>query len=57
MRSSKARLGGISAACCAVATALCFLAGPAQAASAVYPVGGGTFSGGAQGWQVTEAGR
>src|SRR6476646_3241803 len=30
-------------------------AGQAKAASGVYPAGGGTFSGGAQGWQVTDA--
>lgn len=55
MRSSKARLGGVSAACCAVAAAFCLVAGPAQAATTAYPAGGSTFSGGAQGWQVTEA--
>jgi hypothetical protein len=30
-------------------------AGQAKAADAVYPAGAGTFSGGAQGWQVTDA--
>lgn len=35
--------------------AFCLAAGPAQAATDVYPAGGGTFSGGPQGWQVTEA--
>ena len=55
MRSSKARLGGVSATCCAMAAACCLVAGPAQAASTAYPAGGSTFSGGAQGWQVTEA--
>ena len=55
MRSSKARLGVVSAACCAVAAAFCLVAGPAQAATTAYPVGGSTFSGGAQGWQVTAA--
>jgi hypothetical protein len=30
-------------------------AGQARAADDVYPAGGGTFSGGAQGWQVTDA--
>jgi hypothetical protein len=30
-------------------------AGPATAATNVYPAGGGTFSGGAQGWEVTDA--
>jgi hypothetical protein len=30
-------------------------AGQARAAASVYPAGGGTFSGGAQGWQTTEA--
>jgi hypothetical protein len=38
-----------------VAAACCLVAGPAQAASAAYPAGGSTFSGGVQGWQVTEA--
>jgi hypothetical protein len=35
--------------------AFCLVAGPAQAATDVYPAGGGTFTGGAQGWEVTEA--
>jgi hypothetical protein len=36
--------------------AACLVAGPAaQAATDTYPAGGGTFTGGPQGWQVTEA--
>lgn len=35
--------------------ALCLIAAPARAATDVYPAGAGTFSGGPQGWQVTEA--
>jgi hypothetical protein len=31
------------------------VAGPADAATNVYPAGGSTFTGGAQGWEVTEA--
>jgi hypothetical protein len=31
-------------------------AGQASAATSVYPAGGGTFTGGAQGWEATEAG-
>jgi hypothetical protein len=38
-----------------VAAAFCLVAGPAQAATTAYPAGGSTFSGGAQGWEVTEA--
>jgi hypothetical protein len=38
-----------------VAAAFCLVAGPAQAATIAYPAGGSTFSGGAQGWQVTDA--
>jgi hypothetical protein len=44
-----------SAVCCAVAAALCLIAGSAQAATSTYPTGGGTFTGGAQGWEVTDA--
>jgi hypothetical protein len=35
--------------------ALCLFTGPAQAATNVYPPGHGTFTGGAQGWEATEA--
>lgn len=36
--------------------AACLVAGPAaQAATDTYPAGGGTFTGGPQGWQVTDA--
>jgi hypothetical protein len=44
-----------AAACCAAFAAFCLVAGPAMAATNVYPAGGGTFSGGAQGWEATEA--
>jgi hypothetical protein len=39
----------------ACAAVLLFGAGSAAAATDVYPAGAGTFSGGAQGWEVTEA--
>lgn len=48
------RLGVLPAVCC-VAVAAALLASPAQAATSVYPAGGGTFTGGAQGWEATEA--
>jgi hypothetical protein len=54
MRTSR-RLGVLPAVCCVAVAAACLVAGPAQAASSVYPAGGGTFSGGAQGWEATEA--
>ncbi|HEY5942835.1 MAG TPA: hypothetical protein VIT89_08260 [Solirubrobacterales bacterium] len=54
MRSTRGRL---AASCCVVVAAACLVAGPAaQAATDTYPAGGGTFTGGSQGWQVTEAG-
>jgi hypothetical protein len=43
------------AICLAMAAMLLFVAAPAQAATNVYPAGSGTFTGGPQGWQVTEA--
>lgn len=53
MRSTRGRL---AASCCAVVAAACLVAGPAaQAATDTYPAGGGTFTGGPQGWQVTDA--
>jgi hypothetical protein len=55
MRASRGRQGAATAACCAVAAALCLVAGSAQAATSTYPTGGGTFTGGAQGWEVTDA--
>jgi hypothetical protein len=55
MRATRRSLGVVGPACCAAAMALCLVAGPAQAANDVYPAGGGTFTGGAQGWEVTEA--
>jgi hypothetical protein len=45
----------VPAVCCVAVAAACLVAGPAQAATDVYPAGGSTFSGGAQGWEVTEA--
>jgi hypothetical protein len=53
MRSTRGRL---AASCCVAVAAACLVAGPAaQAATDTYPAGGGTFTGGAQGWQVTDA--
>lgn len=43
------------AVCCAVVAAACLVAGPAQAATTSYPAGGGTFTGGPQGWLTTGA--
>lgn len=51
MRATGLGLTGI-ACCLAVAVAI---AAPAQGATRVYPAGGGTFSGGPQGWEATEA--
>lgn len=53
MRSMR-RLGVVPVACC-VAMVAALVAGPAQAATSVYPSGSGTFTGGAQGWEVTES--
>jgi hypothetical protein len=53
MRSMR-RLGLVPAVCC-VALGAALIASPAQAAATVYPAGGSTFTGGAQGWEVTEA--
>jgi hypothetical protein len=39
----------------AMTAGLLLAAGSAQAATSVYPAGGGTFTGGAQGWEVTNA--
>jgi hypothetical protein len=53
MRSTRGRL---AASCCVAVAAACLVAGPAaQAATDVYPAGAGTFTGGSQGWQVTDA--
>jgi hypothetical protein len=43
------------AVCCVAVAAAFLVAGPAQAATNVYPAGEGTFTGGAQGWVVTDA--
>ena len=53
MRSLRRR--GVVPAVCCVAVAVALIASPAQAATSVYPAGGGTFTGGPQGWEVTEA--
>ncbi len=53
MRSMR-RLGVVPAVCC-IAVAAALLASPAGAATTVYPAGGSTFTGGAQGWEVTES--
>lgn len=55
MRSTRRRLGFMPAVCCAVVAAACLVAGPAQAATNSYPAGGGTFTGGPQGWLTTDA--
>lgn len=55
MRATRRRLGILPAACCVAVAAACLVAGPAHAATNVYPAGGGTFTGGAQGWEVTDA--
>lgn len=54
MRTSR-RLGFVPAVCCVAVAAACVVAGPADAATSVYPAGGSTFTGGAQGWEATEA--
>lgn len=51
MRFPRGRSTAVSV-CCLVAAACCL---PAASAQAAYPAGEGTFSGGAQGWQTTEA--
>jgi hypothetical protein len=40
---------------CATAAALFVMVGTAQAASTAYPKGGGSFTGGPEGWETTEA--
>lgn len=55
MRSPRGHLEVAAAACCVAFAAFCLAAGPATAATDVYPAGGGTFTGGAQGWEVTDA--
>jgi hypothetical protein len=45
----------VPAICAAALAAVCLAAGPAQAATSVYPAKGGTFTGGPQGWLTTEA--
>jgi hypothetical protein len=55
MRSPRGHSGVAAAACCAALAAFCMAAGPATAASDVYPAGSGTFTGGAQGWEAVDA--
>ncbi len=55
MRTTRGRLGIVPAVCCVAVAAAFLVAGPAQAATNVYPAGEGTFTGGAQGWVVTDA--
>jgi hypothetical protein len=55
MRSPRGHMGVVAAACCMAFAALCLVAGPATAATNVYPAGGGTFTGGAQGWEAIDA--
>lgn len=54
MSSTNSRLHGGLAAIAAL-SALLLMATPAGAATDVYPAGGGTFAGGAEGWQEAEA--
>jgi hypothetical protein len=55
MRAKRERLGTLPVVGCVAVAAVCLFAAPAHAAN-VYPVGAGTFTGGAQGWEATEAG-
>ncbi len=56
MRFWRGRLVGFAPVACCVAIAAIWLgAAPARGATTVYPAGAGTFSGGAQGWEVTSA--
>lgn len=55
MPSSRGRLRLVPAICAAALAASCLAAGPAQAATNVYPAKAGTFTGGSQGWMTTEA--
>ena len=54
MRSTRARLRFSVVLGAACALSMLVLAGPASAVAAVYPAGGGTFSGGAEGWTTVE---
>ncbi len=55
MRTTTRRLGIVPAVCCVSVAAACLVAGPAHAATNVYPAGAWTFTGGAQGWEATDA--
>jgi hypothetical protein len=56
-RSIDTRIRGAATICGLAAIALLLMlgAGQARAATSVYPAGGSTFTGGAQGWEATEA--
>jgi hypothetical protein len=56
-RSIDTRIRAATAICglATIALVLMLSAGQARAATSVYPAGGSTFSGGAQGWEATEA--
>jgi hypothetical protein len=56
-RSIDTRIRGATAICglATIALVLMLSAGQARAATSVYPAGGSTFTGGAQGWEATEA--
>jgi hypothetical protein len=55
MRISRGR-PSLPVLCCAAVAATCWMgAAAAQAATTVYPAGGSTFTGGAQGWETTGA--
>jgi hypothetical protein len=56
-RSIDTRIRGATAICglATIALVLMLSVGQARAASSVYPAGGSTFTGGAQGWEATEA--
>jgi hypothetical protein len=56
-RSIDTRIRGATAICGLATIALLLMlgVGQARAATAVYPAGGSTFTGGAQGWEATEA--
>ena len=54
MRATRERLGMLPVVGCVAVAAACLVAAPAHAAN-VYPPGAGTFTGGPQGWETTEA--
>ena len=54
MRATRRSARALAAVCGAAAMVFCLIAGPAQAATK-YPQGGGTFTGGAEGWEAIDA--